>query len=576
MKNPVQQLQKELNQLLQLLVQGALFSFDVEEERNLEARGRDLLQKLSSLEGCFLTIGLLGGTGVGKSTLMNALAGSRISSTSHRRPHTDHVLIYRHVKANPLPELQLRDVPWREITHKSDTIRNILLCDLPDFDSMIGSHHDHVLHFLEHLDILVWVTSLEKYADNRFYEFLRLVPKANQNFYFVLNKVDLLFQGKPLQEGYEEMELVVRSLEEHVKTGGVVEPLIYALSAEKALDTKGEMPWNPFRTFRQQIFQQRDMKQVTDIKVANLDIEVHQLYDLFQKEWVNLELLEEILHSSVKELEEDRPEWVKAGQEAIDLWLEKEVHRDILTHQGDPSQMVGPGYAIAFFLEEWQQRFRGGETDPSNLLHSNLPEDIAAPFKRRLEWLEEKLTRLMLRKNLPAPFGERVREILNATRTIEDLDERFSYLVASRIGESARPSFLGFKACQSLTYALLLVFLLLAVVSETAWQGVFDTPGVASLLGLILSGIHTLFSTKGLAALGSFALLNLFFALHFYRSYRKRLNRASKKTVDFLKSALGRVWQEKVETITGDLNRFAEDIRSQKSAISFLKKKENG
>lgn len=572
MKNPVYPLQKELNQLIQLVGQGAFLSFTVEEKKTLETQGQDLLQKLSSIEGSFLTIGLLGGTGVGKSTLMNALAGSEIASTSHRRPHTDHVLIYRHLDANPLPALQLEGVPWREITHNGDTIRTILLCDLPDFDSLIGEHRDQVLHFLEHLDILVWVTSLEKYADKRFYEFLHLVPKAEQNFYFVLNKVDLLFQGKGLQEGYEQMELVVRSLQEHIKEREIAEPLLYALSAEQALDTNSEMPWNQYRTFRQQIFQQRDLKQITDIKVANLDVEVLQLFSSFQKELVNLEMFEQILESSKKELKDLRPQWIQAGQDAIDLWLEKQIKQDILTHQGDPSLMVGPGYAIAFLFGEWQKRFTTTKDAPSDLFDFNLPEDIAVPFKRRLEWLEERLNHLILRNNLPAPFADRTREIFNATKTIEDLDERFSYLVALRVTESSRPSFLGFKVVQSLTYALLLVFLLLAIVSETAWQGFFETPGVAGGLRLILSGIHTLFSAKGLAALGSYALLNLFFALRFYRSYQRRLERASQKMVDSIKLALGKVWQEKLDAIVDDLDRLVVDIRSQKSVISFLKR----
>ena len=43
-----------------------------------------------------LVIGLVGGTGVGKSTLINALAGDAISTSSDRRPTTDRVIVYRH------------------------------------------------------------------------------------------------------------------------------------------------------------------------------------------------------------------------------------------------------------------------------------------------------------------------------------------------------------------------------------------------------------------------------------------------------------------------------------------------
>ncbi|OPX41116.1 MAG: hypothetical protein B1H13_03780 [Desulfobacteraceae bacterium 4484_190.3] len=65
-------------------------------------------------------MGLLGGTGVGKSSLMNALAGSEIAATSHRRQHTDSVLIYRYVKT-PFPsDLSVTSVPGKNIYTKQN------------------------------------------------------------------------------------------------------------------------------------------------------------------------------------------------------------------------------------------------------------------------------------------------------------------------------------------------------------------------------------------------------------------------------------------------------------------------
>jgi len=104
----------------------------------------------------YLTIGLLGGTGVGKSTVMNALAGSEIASASHRRPHTDRVLITARRGRPTIPQLPGEEIPWTLIVHRSDAIRQVLLCDLPDFDSLLGQHRERVIQFLEHLDLLVW------------------------------------------------------------------------------------------------------------------------------------------------------------------------------------------------------------------------------------------------------------------------------------------------------------------------------------------------------------------------------------------------------------------------------------
>ena len=62
--------------------------------------------------------------------------------------------------------------------NEAEAVRHLLLCDLPDFDSLLTGHREQVVQFLEHLDILVWTTTPEKYADERFYAFLREVPKA--------------------------------------------------------------------------------------------------------------------------------------------------------------------------------------------------------------------------------------------------------------------------------------------------------------------------------------------------------------------------------------------------------------
>jgi GTP-binding protein EngB required for normal cell division len=576
MHDSVERLQRELDQFLDLLNQPSLFSFTAKERQSLRTGANDLSQRLASIESSFLTIGLLGGTGVGKSTLMNALAGSKIASTSHRRPHTDQVLIYRHGEANALLGLSLKDIPYRELTHEAKSIKQILLCDLPDFDSLMGEHRKQVLGFMEHLDVLVWVTSPEKYADGRFYEFLRLAPKAKQNFYFVLNKVDLVFEGETLQRGYEQMARVERNFREHIRGNGIGEPILYAFSAEKALDGDPLAPWNQFPAFRQQIFQQRDVKQVTAIKAANVDVEVQQLLSVLQEEMLSLESFQKVLEGAVREVEAKRAEWVQGGQETIELWLEKHIKPDILSYRTDPACLVGPGYGLATLHQQWQQRFageRGFSRDPSSFI---IPEDMALPFRRRLEWLEDRLHHQILRQNLPASFQQQLHEILDIAKTFEDLKERFSHIVALRFAQPSLPRFWAFKALQSLTYLLLLAFFLLAVGGETAWLAVLEAPGWTSGFGLLVSGIDTLFSPRGLAALGSYGLLNLFFAFRFYGRYKKLSRYRAQQVVKSLNAELGRVWEDNLDAVVNDLSRFKDGIRSQISEISALKEKRNG
>jgi len=571
MEHPARQLQGEIDQILNLLNEGSFFSFTAEERRSLHGEAGKLSQKLGAIEGRFLTLGLLGGTGVGKSTLMNALAGSEIASASHRRPHTDQVLIYRHVEAHPLPVLALSDVPWREITHRGHDILQILLCDLPDFDSLMGEHREHVLHFLKHLDVLVWVTSPEKYGDGRFYEFLRLVPRAKQNFYFVLNKVDLLFEGKTLETGYGQMAGVSSRFQEHLKENGISEPVFYLLAAEPALHSDQPAPWNQFSAFKHQVFQQRDIKQITAIKTANLDVEVQHLFSTFKKEALNLESFARIIGDSVKELEEQRSLWIQGGQEAINLWIGKHIRQDVLSDQGDPHHLVGPGNGLAILLQDFRKRFTKEENRRPDLSLFAPPEEINVSFRRRLEWVEDQIDHRILRQDLAPPFREKLHEILDVTKRFEDLRERFFHLAALHAAEPSLPSFWGFRALQYLLYLLLLAFFLLAIGGETAWREILTDPGGAGMLGLLLSGIYTLFSGKGLAALASYVLLNLLLAFRFYRRYKKLLRHATQKIVKPLRLELVKVWEEELDAIQDGLKRFRTDIQSQIAAVSDLK-----
>jgi hypothetical protein len=121
---------------------------------------------------------------------------------------------------------------------------------------------------------------------------------------------------------------------------------------------------------------------------------------------------------------------------------------------------------------------------------------------------------------------------------------------------------------------LLLAFFLMAIGGETAWRDVLRAPGGTNIIRLFLSGIHTLFSTKGLSALVSYALLNLFLASRFYRRYRKLLQHSTKKTIDSLKADLGKVWEIQFDQVLDNLNKFKGDIQSQISAFSALKQKD--
>jgi len=570
MKNPAETFKNQLDQIRDLLDQGDFLSFTPEEIHSLRERTARLSQKAAAIESRFLTIGLLGGTGVGKSTIMNALAGTEIATTSHRRPQTDLVLIYRHADSSQIVPRALEEIPWREMIHRSDAIKHILLCDLPDFDSLMAEHRAQVLQFLEHLDILVWITSPEKYADARFYEFLRLVPKAKRNFYFVLNKLDLFFQGNTPEQGYKQVEIALKSFKQHLEENGAEDPVLYPLSAEEACGADFPAPWNQFPAFKREIFLQRDMKRIRAIKAANLDVETSRVVAAFQKERLNLEMVEKILKNLMQELEQQRPLWVETGERAIELWLDNRLHLHVSDHQRNPSVLVGPGYVLATLLQGVHGKSADGHSNSWDLASWIPPQQVALSFRRRLEWIKDSLQHRILLQNLPGSFIQHLGELLDVERNYQDIEERFSYAAALRVAEPSSLPLRGFKVRQVMTYVALLVFFLFAIAGEAAWQEVFMRPGFGSIARLFVSAIHTLFTARGLAALLTYGLLNFFFAIRFYSRYRRALNVAARKRMEALKIGLGMVWEEKLDALLEVLNAVRVMVRSRISAISSL------
>jgi len=148
-------------------------------------------------EGVYL-IGLIGGKEVGKSALVNALAGKIITESTSFGEGTQIVTAYAHTsQAAYLRELLSAEVPgkFRVVTHDSPRLIRQVLLDLPDIDSHWQEHVEVTRRMLRHMLFPLWIQSVEKYADLQPQQLLQRVAAGNaaQNFIFCLNKVDQLF-----------------------------------------------------------------------------------------------------------------------------------------------------------------------------------------------------------------------------------------------------------------------------------------------------------------------------------------------------------------------------------------------
>lgn len=121
-----------------------------------------------------LIVAFFGGTGVGKSSLLNRLASASVARVGVERPTSHEVTLYLHkdYRLKPLPE----EFPTEKISisyHQDDSRRLIAWLDMPDIDSTAIQNRDLVLTWLPYIDWLVYVVSPERYQDDIGWHFLQ-------------------------------------------------------------------------------------------------------------------------------------------------------------------------------------------------------------------------------------------------------------------------------------------------------------------------------------------------------------------------------------------------------------------
>lgn len=127
-----------------------------EERPLLEARIEELREREARPANCLL-VALIGGTGVGKSTLLNALAGDAIAEVSRQRPCTSAPTAY----LPPGVDIDLGG--WRCVARSA--LENLVLIDTPDSDSIAGEHRVRLQEVLRHCDVILLCATQEKYLD---------------------------------------------------------------------------------------------------------------------------------------------------------------------------------------------------------------------------------------------------------------------------------------------------------------------------------------------------------------------------------------------------------------------------
>jgi len=143
---------------------------------------------------------LAGGTGSGKSSLFNQMAGADFSAVGVTRPYTKdpHACVWGMDGAGPL--LEWLGIPHRNRYARSSalgegesSLRGLILIDLPDHDSVAAGSAVETNRLVGLADLMLWVLDPQKYADASVHR-RYLTPLAGHSSVIavVLNQSDLL------------------------------------------------------------------------------------------------------------------------------------------------------------------------------------------------------------------------------------------------------------------------------------------------------------------------------------------------------------------------------------------------
>ncbi|MFI7040177.1 dynamin family protein [Microbispora rosea] len=242
-------LTEALNQL-RTAVKGLHFGLDVpgsEEARKAQAavlaQLDDYVIPRVHMSTAPALIVVAGSTGAGKSTIVNSLAGGKVSATGVRRPTTATPVIVCHpddhewyARGDLLGGLSRLDEPTRDappgsvvLTSSPSLPRGLALLDTPDIDSVVEEHHEIAHRMLDAADLWVFVTTASRYADAPSWGLLRRAKERGARLVIVLSRVP-----------HRSREVVVKHFGRMLKEYGLGEVECFVINETSVRD--GRLP----------------------------------------------------------------------------------------------------------------------------------------------------------------------------------------------------------------------------------------------------------------------------------------------------------------------------------------------
>lgn len=165
-------------------------------QRTAQALLQRVLDRVESLKVRLeapIVAATFGGTGTGKSSLVNALVGEEVTRTGRERPTTQRPVLIVH-PGTPLEALGLPLEDFEVVRREADLLRDLVIIDCPDPDTSeaetAGSNLERLHALLPYCDVLIYVSTQQKYRSARVAEELGQAA-AGCRLVFVQTHADL-------------------------------------------------------------------------------------------------------------------------------------------------------------------------------------------------------------------------------------------------------------------------------------------------------------------------------------------------------------------------------------------------
>lgn len=348
-------------------------------ERALWSINEYLLPRLGDLEAPLVVV-LIGSTGSGKSTVLNSLASRRISEPGAIRPTTTMPVIWtQEDHANRYSDDFLTGYgsdqePLRVVVGDDRLLAGVTIIDAPDFDSVVDRHRQIATDLLAVADVVVFVTSAQRYADAVPWEFLSKARDRSVPILFVANRIPA--DAGDLVTDYQ------RLLTDH---GFVIAERFFEVAEQSIDDSTGALPKSAVFSLRAQLevmALEAGRKSVLGASIRGaideLAVRSRQLESAVQAERVDNDRLRRVAIEAYDRQISELSRSIGAGElirrEVVGRWQE-------FVGTGEFVKAIGEGVAR---VSAWMRRFAGGRR-PLNRVRDDARFELRDVLVRRAD-----------------------------------------------------------------------------------------------------------------------------------------------------------------------------------------------